>query len=275
MKEFGAYLRQAREKGNISLKDVQEATKIRLRYLEAIEDGDFEIIPGEVYRRGFLINYANSVGLDQAEVLQKYTEAKNPGQPVQSLQNVPVPSGTEASKSKLPTAASVIDWESPKRQTGLKAFSIVIGVAFVFGMGFLVAKPLLDERPAKDTKVVAQNPTKVEVKPELKTVPQNEPADPTIPPEPLAAAPIYVEAEFTARVWVKVDADGDLILSKDGAQYDAASPKQIWKADQTMTIVFGNAGGVKLRVNGNEVGPIGNNGERKEIKLDSNGIVAP
>lgn len=274
MKEFGAYLRQAREKKNISLRDVQEATKIRLRYLEAIEDGDFEIIPGEVYRRGFLTNYASIVGLNQAEVLQKYAEAKNPGQPVQSLQAGPVPNGIE-SKSKLQTEASAVDWEPPKAKTGLKVFAIMLGAALVLGIGFFVVKPLLNGQPVKVTKVVAENPPKVEVKPEIKTAPQNETVNPVVPPEPPSTVPIYVEAEFTARVWVSVDADGNSILTKDGAQYDASSPKQIWKADQTMSIVFGNAGGVKLRVNGKEVGPIGNNGERKEIKLDPDGIVAP
>ena len=54
------------------MKDVQEATKIRLCYLEAMERGDFDQIPGEVYRKGFIINFANAIGLNGQEILQRY-----------------------------------------------------------------------------------------------------------------------------------------------------------------------------------------------------------
>ena len=76
MREIGEYLRKVREEKRISLKDVQEATKISMRYLESIDRGDFNGIPGEVYRKGFIVNYANAIGLDGQEVLQKYNDLK-------------------------------------------------------------------------------------------------------------------------------------------------------------------------------------------------------
>jgi cytoskeleton protein RodZ len=54
MKELGEFLKKTREEKGISLKDIQDRTKIRSRYLEAIEKGEFQIVPGEVYLRGFL-----------------------------------------------------------------------------------------------------------------------------------------------------------------------------------------------------------------------------
>ena len=65
MIEIGRKLREAREKKGMSLTEIQEFTKIRLRYLEAIESGELDVIPGEVYRKGFISNYANAVGLEQ------------------------------------------------------------------------------------------------------------------------------------------------------------------------------------------------------------------
>ncbi|HPQ03504.1 MAG TPA: helix-turn-helix domain-containing protein, partial [Bacillota bacterium] len=64
MNEIGVLLREAREASGMSLEEVSEATKIRSKYLEAIEQGDFAVIPGEVYLKGFMRNYADCVGLD-------------------------------------------------------------------------------------------------------------------------------------------------------------------------------------------------------------------
>ncbi len=72
MKELGEFLKKTREEKGISLKDVQDRTKIRTRYLEAIEKGEFQIVPGEVYLRGFLRSYAESIGLNGFEIVDEY-----------------------------------------------------------------------------------------------------------------------------------------------------------------------------------------------------------
>ncbi|MGE5586460.1 MAG: helix-turn-helix domain-containing protein [Bacillota bacterium] len=72
MREIGELLRKAREANGLAVSDVQEATKIRSRYLEAMEEGDFDALPGEVYVRGFLRTYAEAVGLSGDEVVERY-----------------------------------------------------------------------------------------------------------------------------------------------------------------------------------------------------------
>ncbi|MFF2089079.1 helix-turn-helix domain-containing protein [Paenibacillus sp. NPDC058174] len=72
MSDLGALLRKAREEHGLSLEDVQETTKIRKRYLEAIENGDHSILPGTFYLRAFVKNYCEAVGLDADEVLRLY-----------------------------------------------------------------------------------------------------------------------------------------------------------------------------------------------------------
>lgn len=72
MREIGELLRKAREAKGLAVSDVQEATKIRGRYLEAMEEGDFDVLPGEVYVRGFLRTYAEAVGLSGDEVVERY-----------------------------------------------------------------------------------------------------------------------------------------------------------------------------------------------------------
>ncbi|MFD0671668.1 helix-turn-helix domain-containing protein [Cohnella sp. GCM10027633] len=72
MSDLGALLRKAREHRGYSLDDVQELTKIRKRYLEAIETGDYKVLPGSFYVRAFVKTYAETVGLDAEEVLRLY-----------------------------------------------------------------------------------------------------------------------------------------------------------------------------------------------------------
>lgn len=74
MQEFGELLRNAREAQGMTLEEVEKVTKIRRKYLEAIENGDVSEMPGEVQLRGFIRNYAAAVGLDPGAVMERYLE---------------------------------------------------------------------------------------------------------------------------------------------------------------------------------------------------------
>ncbi|SDW25866.1 RodZ family helix-turn-helix domain-containing protein [Paenibacillus sp. CF384] len=74
MSDLGALLQKAREQRRLSLDDIQELTKIRKRYLEAIEEGNYSVLPGSFYVRAFVKNYAEAVGLDADEVLRLYNK---------------------------------------------------------------------------------------------------------------------------------------------------------------------------------------------------------
>lgn len=64
MFEIGSTLRQARERRQIGLDQAESETKIRSRYLRALEEEDFNVLPGPTYVRGFLRTYADYLGLD-------------------------------------------------------------------------------------------------------------------------------------------------------------------------------------------------------------------
>ncbi|WP_106497560.1 helix-turn-helix domain-containing protein [Lentibacillus sp. Marseille-P4043] len=72
--EIGTRLKEARMEKELSLDSVQETTKIQKRYLMAIEEGNFHILPGKFYARAFIKEYANAVGLDPNELLEEYKE---------------------------------------------------------------------------------------------------------------------------------------------------------------------------------------------------------
>ncbi|KUJ90347.1 MAG: hypothetical protein XD37_1433 [Thermoanaerobacter thermocopriae] len=72
MKELGEFLKSERIKMGLTLEEIQEITKIRIRYLKAIEDGDFSVMPALVYAKGFVKSYAEALGLDGNELVKKY-----------------------------------------------------------------------------------------------------------------------------------------------------------------------------------------------------------
>ena len=71
----GERLRDAREIKGIDLFRAERDTKIRSKYLAALEDGDFTDLPGDVYTRGFIRNYATYLGLDADEIAARLAEA--------------------------------------------------------------------------------------------------------------------------------------------------------------------------------------------------------
>ena len=64
MFEIGPALREARERQRLSYSQVEEDTKIRSRYIRALEEEDFGVLPGPTYSKGFLRAYADYLGLD-------------------------------------------------------------------------------------------------------------------------------------------------------------------------------------------------------------------
>lgn len=72
MTELGNRLKEAREEKGMSLDDLQAATKIQKRYLTALEEGNYDIIPGKFYVRAFIKQYAEAVGLDSEHLFEEF-----------------------------------------------------------------------------------------------------------------------------------------------------------------------------------------------------------
>ncbi|MGB9678468.1 MAG: helix-turn-helix domain-containing protein [Thermoanaerobacteraceae bacterium] len=73
MDELGEFLKSERLKKGMSLDQLQEITKIRTRYLKAIEDGDYSVMPALVYAKGFVKSYAEALGIDGNNLVKKYS----------------------------------------------------------------------------------------------------------------------------------------------------------------------------------------------------------
>ncbi|MFH1238544.1 MAG: RodZ domain-containing protein [bacterium] len=84
---IGITLREKRKEKKIPLKKISEATKIRVKYLEALEEENYEIFPAEVYLKGFLRSYANYLELNGNELVQVY-EQEHPQQNIKPELNL-------------------------------------------------------------------------------------------------------------------------------------------------------------------------------------------
>lgn len=72
----GAKLREARNRRGIELAEVEAATKIQVRFLQALEDEEWDLLPGAFYARSFLRAYAAHLGLDVARLAEEYEQAR-------------------------------------------------------------------------------------------------------------------------------------------------------------------------------------------------------
>ncbi len=114
--KIGEILRTEREKRGLSLAEVEEATKIRARYLQALEEERFNDIPGEAYCLGFLRNYARFLDIDPEPLIYDMRS-----QSAHIDEQVPSP--------------SVFELSTPRRFSGGK---VVFGLAVLVALVFLV-----------------------------------------------------------------------------------------------------------------------------------------
>lgn len=75
LQSLGELLQTAREEQALSLQEVEAQTRIRAKFLEALEEGDISVLPSTTHARGFLRNYAQFLRLDVNEVVTRFAEA--------------------------------------------------------------------------------------------------------------------------------------------------------------------------------------------------------
>ncbi len=100
MDELGQILSQARENKGLTVEDVQQATRINARFIEALENGEYNVLPTPVHVRGFMRNYARYLNLDPAPLLERYAVYESQ-QPVH-YNNSQLNSGQDLQMEPLP-----------------------------------------------------------------------------------------------------------------------------------------------------------------------------
>jgi cytoskeletal protein RodZ len=119
MDALGTYLKENRERLNLSIEKVVEDTHIVKKFIEAIENDEFSVFPGEAYLRGFLRTYSEYLGLVAEDVIRRYEKIKMAESPTPIEQLIPKPK---------------FDFKPVLVFGGL----LIVGIAVVIGAVFLV-----------------------------------------------------------------------------------------------------------------------------------------
>ena len=145
----GDELRQARIRRGRSLQQANQATRIALRYLEAIEAEDWDRMPAATYARGFISSYAQYLGLDPAPLLDIAPfDPTGPGEGLQ-LADLTVQSESELARSGQPSG----ELRGPRVQLGAWLAAIVVVLVVIAGVIALVT--LRDEvEPVEEARTV-------------------------------------------------------------------------------------------------------------------------
>jgi len=243
MSEFGLHLKQARERRGISLRQIASATKISSGALEALERGDFSRLPGGIFSRAFVRAYAVEVGLDPEETVRQYTELAD-ALALSSLREVATAEITDDDRMFLERQRIAGVW--------LRVIAVILVIALGGGLTWW--------RVSVSRARAAATPTVTLAPPPAAPVSAPESAPGTLEPTTAAAAntrPLTVELHADASCWVKLTADGRLVLSRNLT----AGESQSFQADRDVVVQFGNAGAISWIINGKPAKPLGNPGD--------------
>ncbi len=240
---FAAELKKARIEKQISLMDISASTRINMKFLEALEEGNFAVLP-QTYVRAFIREYAEAVGYDPREAMKKYDILRQPKQSDRAEAAAGLPS-----KQAPPSHENRIMGFA--RQNALFIGVIVVVAVFIIYL----------TRPVGDTTAVQE----IAETPFDKVVQENQAA---VPPQQLEAIPLPTVSRLVTvdslkldmvtsdSVWMIVTVDG-------GATHEYLFPpnrRGSWKAKEKFSLTMGNAGGAVFSLNGHEIGALGKRG---------------
>jgi cytoskeleton protein RodZ len=290
MGSVASELKSEREKRKISLAQIAADTRISMRYLQSLEEGRFGDLPGGMYNRAFLRAYCESLNLNLNEIMQRYEAEISP-----PLDKFP------KSKSHLPhknsSLSPVVVWSLMLLISATGIFLSRKWIATVFSPYFYhrQAPSIPHEVVRQPVPLPTSEPTAAsQTSPPVQSVPpENIASAPTLSPEnsttehnnadvqppatpqnqeavsPVASpSPLRLEITATEKCWISVDRDGNPAVRK----LLAAGDVQMVRASEQFSIVLGNAGGVRLRINGKAAKSLGKSGEVVKIQINEKNL---
>ena len=230
-KEIGEILKAERARKGLSLEEVQSKIKIHKRFIKALESNDFSSIPTKVAAKGFLKTYAMFLGVPAEPLLQELREKLGVDAPEKSrVSHQPLENG------KQPPFISNVD---PKH-IYFAAAGLVIVLLLIFS-SFAGLRIIKHMNRVKKPPVAAA------------------------PVEPVVKL-LTLEAQFIDKSWVLVTLD----RGAPTEEYFGEGARRVWTVTDRIKIKVGNAGGVRLTVNGEDMGLMGGVGAvvEKEFKVE-------
>ena len=267
MGSFGERLQRERELRGITLEEIAEATKIGTRSLRALEEQDFDKLPGGIFNKGFVRAYSKYLGIDEDQSVADYVTAVNEAQ----------------SAGKLTRPEYVpphIDEEVDKPEAVRIPWGFLIVIALVAAVGFAAKSYYAQHGWAKLRResTTAQSRTSPTTATAKATSSSGSPAVvPTVdaaqktPAQndvPAATGSFVVKVHSRESAWLSIKADGKNVISETVA----ANVDREIRASREVILTTGNAGGIDITHNDKSLGAIGQPGEKKTLVLTPQGL---
>ena len=248
----GYTLRQERERQNLSIEDIEQGTSIRALYIEAIEAGEYDKLPGAVYTKGFIKNYAKFLDMDADAVVKEFQtdmdELAAEAQAAEAQQSAEAqPEVKPVTPVKKRLGHSIEDTGSRRSSSMIIVAAVVLIAAIAGGAWSWLS--------SSDGEVAKVNPP----------VQQTQPVAPEPTPEPVANANpapppsdgVNIQARFNNRCWTLVTVDGAVVQEGiiEGGQTLS------WEGKDNITFRLGNAGAVEFFQDGKSLGVPGAEGD--------------
>lgn len=228
---FGLFLRQAREERGFTLEQAEEETKIRKFYLRALEEDNFSVMPAQVYAVGFVRKYCLFLGIDAQEMIHRYKQL-NGGTKHEDDQTTP-PIVTYQEKPPF------ISRVSTKNIAAALMFLVIVIWMGSYLTDYLANRANYKQPPVTKNPITGQKPS---------TKPQNPPP---------ATKEVAITMTATAECWYSVQVDNGQL---EQGTMEVGTVKE-YRGKEKISVHLGNAGGVKIAVNGKEPVYLGGSGE--------------
>lgn len=268
MGSFGRNLRRDREMRGISLEEIAQHTKISTRLLEAIEADRFDLLPGGVFTRSFVLHCARYLGLDEAQVGAEYDLLVGAPKPVDIRE-------VAEQRERLAAAALPADSAAAAQPGRQRAAVVLFALLLILGSYALrewwwpsragASGPSPRPSAASEARPAAPSGTvPASGLPGLVTTAAT--VSPTASANTVAAFPgakLRLQVDTIDPSWIVAYADGRKIWE---AQMLARETRAL-AAESYIRLRVGNAGGVVLTLNGETQPPLGLKGEVKTVSF--------
>jgi cytoskeletal protein RodZ len=229
LEKIGKFLKDKREVKGLALTDISHSLCLRKSLIDAIESGNWKLLPHEVYVKGYLKEYAHLLNVSD-EIIDElaYVEARAPLE-------VPIQQKAETKHKHLPKRA------------------FIYPLALVPVIGFFILSQIYREQPLT-TRIQNAGRTSTNIA-------NNTGPDRQVTSEVAEAKKLMITCQ--ERTWVSV------VIDDTEKKEFMLNPQDIiiLNAKEKYDLLIGNAGGVRLILNGNDVQFTGGSGEVKRIKL--------
>lgn len=263
LNKFSNELIEHRKKKGVTLEQISQSTKINIKFLKAIEEADFEIMP-EVYIRAFIKSYAENIGLEPSDVLADFELAKkgkfNKTFEEEIGDNFSLEDSSSTPSDSPTPESSFNDDELPSEHRNRKRQLLLIGIIVPI---LLVVSYFLF---FQDEKVEAVEETPFsEVLENRKIEPQEIELN---KPVVVLDSTLNLRLEADDKCWVRV-----IIDSKDTSEYSFVNKSiKNFTAKNNFSLLIGNSGGIKIYLNNEQLEFGGRSGKVLSCDIDKNGV---